>query len=613
MRLLDVHRFPPPVPGYQFHVRKYAILSHVWEEEEFVFADLQRPPQTPANSDKVVGAQAQARRDGLDYVWIDTLCIDKSSSSELGEAINSMYRWYQDAQVCYVYLADLDGCPRLTDADILRSGSTADHRYWGALFKESKWFRRGWTLQELIAPKKIRFYDKSWNLIGTLHDLAATVSEITNIHLSMLRHDNTPEDFSIAQRMSWAAGRETTRAEDRAYSLLGILDLTVSIRYGEGSHAFIRLQEAIIAKDADQSIFAWEKPLVREEDVYLKDRRDSYLWYDPDWSQLLASSPDAFANSRNIVPSLHTSLPYRLTNIGLYITSSVPEGMEDCIILNCHYKDDPTKAILLNIRREKVLNIRSEEAQGQLPPETIAHIFLRERSADNRLLSRLTLLDVDQAHSNTKPHTFYISRNFAYEGDAKQPCKVWLQLLDTPEGSLKDMQPPLVSHLDFIPPPPKLNFQTSYPPPDNHTTNVTWTLDTDLTTHLQHQRIMMYLRHSGSANGPVELHLCLTKDRAFLAIVVSDDEDPKNRLESMVSCSKNKFAMMKPLDNQLFIEPGLAVRAALLRQHFNGQDMYVVKVCSVRTKVKRWGFKKTWRRWFRMTVTESWDGGCAPG
>ena len=213
MRLIDVHKFPPAEPEDKFTNRRYAILSHVWDQEELTFNDLHDPGRANGllSADKIRGAQRQAATDGLDSIWIDTLCIDKSSSAELGEAINSMYRWYQNAEVCYVYLADLEGCPRLRDVDLQHGGDTASRRYWGAMFRESRWFRRGWTLQELIAPSKLRFYDKGWNLIGDLRELAITVSDITGIHMSMLQHAKSPEDFSIAQRMCWAAGRETTR------------------------------------------------------------------------------------------------------------------------------------------------------------------------------------------------------------------------------------------------------------------------------------------------------------------------------------------------------------------------------------------------------------------
>lgn len=215
MRLLDVHRFPPPVPEDELKPRPYAILSHVWEHEELVFGDLTDPDLVASSPSvgKIKGAQKQTISDGLDHIWIDTLCIDKSSSAELGEAINSMYRWYQNAEVCYVYLADLEGCPRLRDQDMHHGGDTPDTRYWGARLRNSVWFKRGWTLQELIAPSKLRFYDRLWNLIGTLPELLSTVSEITRIHLSMLRHKTadrrkvTPENYSIAQRFSWAAGK----------------------------------------------------------------------------------------------------------------------------------------------------------------------------------------------------------------------------------------------------------------------------------------------------------------------------------------------------------------------------------------------------------------------
>jgi hypothetical protein len=177
MRLLEVDAFPPPPPEDKLTYRPYAILSHVWEDEEVTYADLVEHEHTDLDLDssKIRGAQKQAAEDNLKYLWIDTCCIDKSSSAELGEAINSMYRWYQEAQVCYVYLADLDdGCPPLTDADLRHGGKTTTQRYWNARFRQARWFSRGWTLQELVAPSKLRFYDRNWNLIGDLRDLAST-------------------------------------------------------------------------------------------------------------------------------------------------------------------------------------------------------------------------------------------------------------------------------------------------------------------------------------------------------------------------------------------------------------------------------------------------------
>ena len=162
MRLLDVHNFPPQVPEDILRRPPYAILSHVWEENELVFGDLfdSDLASVKPTGDKLCGAQRQATKDGLDFIWIDTLSIDKSSSAELGEAINSMYRWYAEADVCYVYLvadlmpfflqADLDGCPPLCDSDLQEAHPTTDIRYWGARFRASRWFTRGWTRKQSL-------------------------------------------------------------------------------------------------------------------------------------------------------------------------------------------------------------------------------------------------------------------------------------------------------------------------------------------------------------------------------------------------------------------------------------------------------------------------------
>ena len=459
MRLLDAHTFPPLLPQDEFTNRPYAILSHVWEENELTLSDLHNPDHaiTTESAAKIHGAQRQAVKDGLDNVWIDTLCIDKSSSAELGEAINSMYRWYQDAEVCYVYLADLDGCPPLRDEDLRHPGETASKRYWGALFKESMWFKRGWTLQELIAPERLRFYDQGWSLIGDLTDLACTVAEITGIHFSMLQHTRSPKDFSIAQRMCWAAGRRTTRPEDTAYSLLGILDMSIDIRYGEGVKAFIRLQEAIIERNADQSIFAWEKTLTREEDVHLKERRNSYLWCDDEWTQLLAPSPDAFANAHDIVPCYQASLPYRMTNMGLNITTPTIRGKDSSdksaqIILNCYNKKDATKAILLNLRLDQTYARQQEQV-------TFGHVWLRERSGGQGMtpFSRLSYMDVDQALEKEERQELYIARSKSLNEDDDLNQKyhdVWLQI----KGYVG------VGNLDF---------ESSNPIPSSQTNNLT--------------------------------------------------------------------------------------------------------------------------------------------
>ena len=199
-------------------------------------------------SKKVRQACAVARLDGWSQLWVDTSCIDKTSSSELSEAINSMFAWYRDAAVCYVYLADVP--------------QSGDPRRRGSAFRHSRWFTRGWTLQELIAPQVVIFLAREWEIIGTKESLADLIEDITGIHRDVLMHRTSHNDVSVAARMSWAAERTTTRIEDQAYCLLGLFGIVMTPIYGEGEHAFTRLQEEILRRIPDDSIFAWEMPLV---------------------------------------------------------------------------------------------------------------------------------------------------------------------------------------------------------------------------------------------------------------------------------------------------------------------------------------------------------------
>ena len=202
-------------------------------------------------SDKVRRACKAARADGFRHLWIDSCCIDKTSSSELSESINSMFAWYRDAEVCYTFLVDVPTAP----FTVLNSKDSA--------FRSSVWFTRGWTLQELIAPHQLVFLSQTWEPLGTKASLAALVEEITGIPMSVLTGGGrgtahrSLDECSVAQRMSWAANRKTTKEEDQAYSLLGIFDIQMSPLYGEGKRAFRRLQEEIIRRIPDQTIFAW--------------------------------------------------------------------------------------------------------------------------------------------------------------------------------------------------------------------------------------------------------------------------------------------------------------------------------------------------------------------
>ncbi|KAK7468938.1 hypothetical protein VKT23_003433 [Stygiomarasmius scandens] len=248
----------------------YAILSHTWGDGEVTFQDVQHDPTTLPGFLKVRGACEHARNYNFEWIWIDTCCIDKTSSAELSEAINSMYRYYEASEVCYVYLPDVSSTDDLTE------------------FGRSRWFTRGWTLQELLAPSHVVFLNQNWVEIGTRWSLSATIFSITSIPIDVFEEGYSPGRFSIAQRMSWAASRETTRPEDAAYCLMGIFGVSMPPIYGEGSErAFMRLQQEIIKISDDRSIFAWTAP--QEEKRFSRG--------------MLARSPSEFKGSGSISKS----------------------------------------------------------------------------------------------------------------------------------------------------------------------------------------------------------------------------------------------------------------------------------------------------------------------
>ena len=219
-------------------VPEYAILSHRWEAEEVTFKDLtDGTSKSKAGYGKIQFCRERSRYDGLQYFWVDTCCIDKSNSTELAEAINSMFRWYRDATKCYVYLPDVSR-PRTDSAEGFNEA-------WESTFRKSQWFTRGWTLQELIAPVSVYFFSKEEELLGNKASLERHICERTGIPVNALRGSSL-SDFSVAERMSWAASRETYRPEDKAYSLLGIFDVNMPLIYSEGKDkAMNRLREEI--------------------------------------------------------------------------------------------------------------------------------------------------------------------------------------------------------------------------------------------------------------------------------------------------------------------------------------------------------------------------------
>ena len=205
-------------------------------------------------------------------MWIDTCCIDKSSSTELSEAINSMFQWYRNAAICYAYLSDVD----------ILEHPTGEMQ----AFSSSRWFTRGWTLQELLAPAELVFLTANWTEIGTKTSLATAVSKITRIDGKVLREGNW-DGYSVGQKMSWAAGRQTTRLEDEAYCLMGLFGVNMPLLYGEGGRAFLRLQQEVLRVSEDQSIFSWSFHH-RGTDTSLRT------------SGLMAPSPDFFRDASRV-------------------------------------------------------------------------------------------------------------------------------------------------------------------------------------------------------------------------------------------------------------------------------------------------------------------------
>lgn len=289
LRLLDTST----IELHEFHSHEtppYAILSHTWGENEISYQDIMKLKyKKSAGYEKVVRCCKLAASHDLGYVWIDTCCIDKTSSAELSEAINSMCSWYGDAKVCYVYLVDVClGRPYNPQSD-------------EEIFCHSRWFSRGWTLQELLAPRQLIFYGQDWLRIGDYSSLTSEISWATGIQRY---HLEWPAQASVAAKMPWASKRQVTRIEDIAYSLLGLFGVNMPLLYGEGRQAFMRLQHEIVKEIDDESIFAW---------------RDTSL----DSSGMFALSPAAFADCGDIVT--HDYLYFRrrdpsiVTNRGLSI------------------------------------------------------------------------------------------------------------------------------------------------------------------------------------------------------------------------------------------------------------------------------------------------------
>lgn len=323
----------------------YAILSHTWEEEEVTFQEFHSLDTARSRKGfaKIAKTCSIAKDQGLGYAWVDTCCIDKENSAELSEAINSMFKWYTKAKVCLVFLSDL----------------AQEH---GSDWASCRWFTRGWTLQELIAPSNVDFYDAIWNFKGTKKGLLDLLSSITGIDDTILSGETRLSELPVARKMSWAATRRTSRDEDIAYCLMGLFDLNMPLLYGEGQKAFIRLQEQILHETRDLSLLAWTA----------QDQPHPYEDYEDgdDTSQqfrgIFASSPVEFSACGRIISPLYPHL--EPMNEELTITTKALRAnwplnchvnlLERSVILNANTETQPTQRWMDRTPRNFVLSLR---------------------------------------------------------------------------------------------------------------------------------------------------------------------------------------------------------------------------------------------------------------
>jgi hypothetical protein len=393
---LEFHSFQNDIPPY-------AILSHTWGDGEISYQDMCQLQTAEAEQRarsflsnwlvqigffrsftwtreqevnerlrhsrgyaKIKKTAEKARLNGYEYFWIDTCNIDKSSSAELQEAINSMYQWYQDSSMCLVYLEDMDY-------------KASEHGDMCEKLKACRWNSRGWTLQELIAPRTILFFDRQWNFIAEKKDLLSELHQATGISRWVLERREL-DKISVAQKMSWAANRATTRIEDRAYSLLGILGVHMVMLYGEGENAFLRLQKEILRTTPDDSIFAWEP----EESDYSTCRG------------LLARSPDEFQACRNNFPDEphYTSTsnlgirldiqvePLQQTEdhgplyVGQLGCSKSPNGPTCYILLRLLFEDDYGMHCTRVMAKVPDLQSQPDRFEG---PKSIKRVYVRQK------------------------------------------------------------------------------------------------------------------------------------------------------------------------------------------------------------------------------------------
>ena len=317
MRLLNTHTFRLENLDFDVGQTQYALLSHTWTKKEPLLEDVERfgCREDVDEYGKLAKSCYIASQESLDYVWVDSCCVDRRNAPEVEMTEIRMYHWFEQAALVIVHLSDVD---------------SLDHQE----FEHSRWFMRSWTLQELVAPRGIvRFFSRNWEYLGSRSNLSERISSITGIPTNVLTGHKLHSDYSIAQRMSWASRRFCTAPEDAAYSLMGLFDVEVPLLRGIGAEkAFLRLQEEIIKKSPDGSIFAWKSRNLKS-------------------SGLLAPSLDCFRESGDVafdgssgpVPRFSMTknssfLQFAIGSLGADLKLSIVKDFK--LTLNCYMKVD---------------------------------------------------------------------------------------------------------------------------------------------------------------------------------------------------------------------------------------------------------------------------------
>ncbi|KAK1752746.1 vegetative incompatibility protein HET-E-1 [Echria macrotheca] len=376
---------------------------------------------------KVSYACGQAQREGLQYIWIDTCCLDASSSSDISEAVNSMWAWYASATTCYAYLEDVQH----------GGGHRGGYRVWKDDFVQSRWFRRGWTLQELLAPRAVTFFGAGWKQLGTKASLARTVEKATGIERRVLLEPRLVFKTSVARRMAWAAHRTTARPEDVAYALMGVFGVNMMPLYGEGGeNAFLRLQEEIIRRSGDQTIFAWgilgqeDKPVIHHTGLeeFDDDAASATM-------SALARSPRDFAGMNRVVCAPPTTpqdaADYGVTNRGVRVRLNVIQ-----VGTSSSTTDGGQKYFLAALDCRDELEDPQDRLGILLAETDVPNVFVRTRT---RKHTRVSGEDLEGA----KPRAMYISTSAGgFVGDASQEEKVVVRASDliSPGYDIIDIQ-----------------------------------------------------------------------------------------------------------------------------------------------------------------------------